>query len=349
MEELSSTRPRLLTERWRGLDLRRQVSTAGSLNPQREIQQRQEDTDQSAAALLKTTPTQVTSSQRLKTRWWVKRDWMSISALWGADTGPEYFTGGHSNDSDISDQEQGNTHSHWASSIQMDLRPELFDMDPDHILSREATETSQVYAEVLPGPLKWLHLTRSLSSPDKGEERAGPTLHAQDASISAIVSRLIELERLQAATVLKERVRTGRSRPATAVPVTRCCSRQRKPDPVDPRSEFSGTRECRSAVSVSTDVAPSDSAPVTHRMTASGVQTKRRKAKTGPKHRPVPSNRPHSCPVRSAEKLEPGPSTGSSTSPTLTSLNKSKHRKATKKEISRRGHTGCTIVHKSKG
>lgn len=329
-------RPRLLTQRWRD-HLR-------SLHLQKEIQHWQEDTVQSAA-LLRISPVPVSNSQGLKTRWWVRRNWMSISDLWHADTAPGELTGSHSNDSDISDQEKGSTHSHWATCSQIDLRPELFDRDSDHMLSREATETRQIYPEVLPGPLKWLHMTLSLLPPDEKEERT--CLHMQDASISAIVSRLIELERLQAATVLKERVRTGRSRPATAIPVTRCCSRQRKLDPADPRSEFSVRRECGSAVSVSTDVAPPDNASMTHKMT-SGVQTKRRTAKTGLKHRPVPSNRPWLCPGRSTEKLVPCLSSGSSSSPKLTSLNKIKHQKATKKDISKRNHTGLTKGSKSK-
>ncbi|XP_048104133.1 uncharacterized protein LOC125297721 isoform X1 [Alosa alosa] len=348
LEELSGTRPRMLTQRLRD-HLKPQLITGGNLHQQTQGQRQQNAVE--SADLLRITPMQVSNSQWVKTRWWVKREWTSISDLWGADINESSreLMGYHSNDSDISDQEKGNAFSHWASPIEMDLRPEPFDRDPD-ILTREAAEAQQVYPEVLPGPLKWLHMTRSLSAlPGEGEEeRAWHGLYTQDASVSAIVSRLIELERLQAATVLKERVRTGRSRPATAVPITRCCLRQRKPDPCDPRLAVSGRGECRFAVSVFTDMATSDKASMTHKMTTSIVQTKQRQSKMGSKHKAGPSNRPSSCSELRAEKLVPGLSSGSSTSPKPTLLNKTKRLKATKKEISKRGRTGFTKGHKSK-
>ncbi|XP_062386425.1 uncharacterized protein LOC134074447 [Sardina pilchardus] len=347
LEELSGTRPRMLTQRWRD-HLKPQFVTGGDFYQQTQGPQQQDAVK--SADLLRITPIQVSSSQGVQSRWWVNREWTSVSDLWGADINESSRErmGYHSNDSDISDQEKGNARSRWASPIQMDLRPEPFDRDPDDILTREATEAQQVYPEVLPGPLKWWHMALSLSSlPDEGDaEKAWLGLYTQDASVAAIVSRLIELERLQAATVLKERVRTGRSRPATAVPITRCCSRQRKPDPCDPRSAVSGRGECRSAVSVFTDVATSDKASVTQKMTKSSVQTKQRQSKMGSKHKAGPSHRPSSCSELRAEKLAPGLSSGSSTKPT--SLNKTKRLKATKKEISKTGRTGFTKGHKSK-
>ena len=350
-------RPRRLAQRWS--ELRLQFATSGNLHRQTQTEGR--DMAQSAP-LLGITPIQVSNSQRLKSRGWVKKDTTSISNHWGVDNekglmdcyvngstldySSRELMGYNSNDSDISDQEKGNALSHWANPVQLDLRPEPYDRDPD-MLSREAAEAPQVYPEVLPGPLKWLHMTLSLSSPDEGEGRAWPGLHTQqDPSISAIVSRFIELERLQAATVLRERDRTGRSRPATAVPITRCCSRLRKPDPADPRPEFSGRGECRSAVSVFTDVAPSNNAFVTHKTMS--VRNKQQRSKMSPKHPAAPSNRPRSCPERRAEKLASRLSPGSSPSPKPTSLNKTKRLKATKKEISKRGRNAFTKGNKSK-
>ncbi|KAL2097238.1 hypothetical protein ACEWY4_006445 [Coilia grayii] len=347
LEELSSTRPRMLTQRWGELKL--QFETRGTLQQIQPLRQVQ------STPSLRITPIQLSNSHELKTRWWVNREGLSMSEHWAANIDEQgqrdWYVNGttpayHSNDSDISDQERGNTLPARGSPLGMDLRPEPFDRDPD-IPSGEAGEVQQVYPAVLPGPLKWLHMTLSMSSTEETEDQPLPGVHVHDPSVSAIASRLIELERLQAATVLRERVRTGRSRPATAVPIMRCCSRPRKPEPADPRSEFSGRGECRSVVSDFTDVTPLDSGFVTHKTTRS-VRTKRR-SKMTPKQLTVPTNRPCSCSQPKSEKHASAHSPGSSpVSVKPTPHIKTKPLKTAKKRIPRKPRTDFTKGHKSK-
>lgn len=406
-------RPRLLTQRWR--EAKQQTDTMGTATapPLQHVQ---------STPSLRITPIQISKSHKLtKTKWYVNRDGVSSSDhFWATNvdgqgqgdfcvhgTAPDYrctrmggYTSYHWNDSDVSDQERGNTlparaseplgmdlrpgrmagytayHSNEsdvsdqetennlpARSSQpqgMDLRPEPFDSDPDlfggeaageglHAYAEVLPRGLQVYPEVLPGPLKWLNMSLSISSTDETEDMAWTGEHVQDPSIPAIVSRLIELERLQAATVLRERVRTGRTRPATAVPIVRCCSRPRKPDPSDPQSEFSGRGECRSAVSVFMDVAPLESATVTSHKTARSVRTKHRSKVSTPKQPTVPVSRPCSCPNPKTEKLVPVPSSGSMSAPVKSTPRvKTKPLKTPKKKTSRKARTDFTKGHKSK-
>lgn len=106
-------------------------------------------------------------------------------------------------DSDLSDQEQDITEmSKWEGAVNLDLKPELIDEDLD--LDYYFTEMA-FYPEVLPASL--LDSTQSQSS---------GSLDVTEPCFAAIIARLMELEKLQAATVQKERAKLARSRPATA-------------------------------------------------------------------------------------------------------------------------------------
>lgn len=106
--------------------------------------------------------------------------------------------------SDISDHEQeGIQMSSWAAAVKLDLKPEPFDEDLDH----RSTERA-FYPEVLPASL--VHSSQNLSS------EMQESLFVTDPCLVPVLARLMELERLQAATVEKERAKPGRSRPVTA-------------------------------------------------------------------------------------------------------------------------------------
>ncbi|XP_026792656.3 uncharacterized protein LOC113540392 [Pangasianodon hypophthalmus] len=123
-------------------------------------------------------------------------------------------------DSDLSDQEQESTEmSKWAAAMELELKPEPFDEDLD--LDCLSTETA-FYPEVLPASLKVLDSTQSLSS------EIQQSLFVSDPCLAPVIARLTELERLQAATVQKERAKLARSQPATAN--TRNGNRLRKSD-----------------------------------------------------------------------------------------------------------------------
>ncbi|KAL7876345.1 hypothetical protein AOLI_G00113080 [Acnodon oligacanthus] len=131
----------------------------------------------------------------------------------------------NSDDSDISDQEKENVSkvSKWDAPVELDLRPEPFDKDLDLPCSTEMEV--QVYAEVLPAPLKYLDFAQGLSSTEYSGDLQ--RLFTSDPCIAPMVARLLELQRLQAATVQKERVKPVRSHPTTASISTRNASRLR--------------------------------------------------------------------------------------------------------------------------
>ncbi|XP_036451853.1 protein FAM217A [Colossoma macropomum] len=137
----------------------------------------------------------------------------------------------NSDDSDISDQEKESVQvSKWAVPVELDLRPEAFDKELDLPCSTEI----EVYAEVLPAPLKDLDFTQGLSSTEYSEGLQ--RLFTSDPCFAPMVARLLELERLQAATVQKERAKPVRSRPTTASTPTRNATRLRNGDPAGSNS-----------------------------------------------------------------------------------------------------------------
>lgn len=151
----------------------------------------------------------------------------------------------NSDDSDLSDQEKESVQvSKWAASMEQDLRPESFDEDLDALFSTE-TEAGQLYAEVLPAPLKDLDCTQRPSSAEYKEIQQRLT---SDPCLAPMVARLLELERLQAATVQKERGKQVRSRPATAVAPAQNQNLIRLRNGDLPGSKFglSGHAECNS-------------------------------------------------------------------------------------------------------
>ncbi|XP_056600026.1 uncharacterized protein LOC130418090 isoform X2 [Triplophysa dalaica] len=106
-------------------------------------------------------------------------------------------------DSDLSDLEKDNIPVFkWAAPVELDLRPDLVDKDLEFT---EVAEEDQGYPEVLPIPLKDFS-----ESSDAG-------LESKDPCLTAMVTRLLELEKLQAATLQKEQGKAVRSRPATAL------------------------------------------------------------------------------------------------------------------------------------
>lgn len=139
-------------------------------------------------------------------------------------------------DSDPSDQEQESIEmSKWAAALEFDLKPEPFDKD----LDLHSTETA-FYPEVLPASLKVLDSTQSLSS------EIQQSLFVTDPCLAAIIARLMELERLQAATVQKERAKLVRSRPTTAN--ARNGNRLRKSDLPGCKTGISRDPECNSVI-----------------------------------------------------------------------------------------------------
>ncbi|KAK6302278.1 hypothetical protein J4Q44_G00266330 [Coregonus suidteri] len=167
----------------------------------------------------------------------------------------------HSDASDLSDQEKGGAQAHeWVTpAVALRLRPEPFDLDHD-LHFPASSEAQSPFAEVLPAPLEVLDLTRSLPSTAEWESRQ--SLHMREPSLAAIVSRLSEMEDLQAATVQRELTKTGRCRPATAVSLTRSTSRLRKADFPGSKPVFVPTGGYGSVVSSFTELSLSrDSRP----------------------------------------------------------------------------------------
>lgn len=106
-------------------------------------------------------------------------------------------------DSDLSDLEKDNIPiSKWAAPVKLDLRPDSVDRDLE---LTEAAEDGQVYPEVFPVPLK-----NFSKCSDAGFE-------SQDPCLTSMVRRLLELGKLQAATIQREQGKAVRSRSATAL------------------------------------------------------------------------------------------------------------------------------------
>lgn len=134
-------------------------------------------------------------------------------------------------DSDVSEQEQESIEmSKWAAAVELDLKPEPFDEDLDHY----STETA-FYPEVLPASP--LDSTQSLSSEN---------LNVTETCLDSVIARLMEIKKLQAATVQKEKAKLARSRPATAN--TRNSKRLRKSDFPGCKTGVSRDAECNSVV-----------------------------------------------------------------------------------------------------
>ncbi|XP_062849958.1 uncharacterized protein LOC134312169 [Trichomycterus rosablanca] len=112
-------------------------------------------------------------------------------------------------DSDLSDQEKESIDtSNMTMNMELDLKPEPFDKYLDESYSPELPE---VYSDVLPSPLEALDFTQLLSSQLASEFQQ--SLDLIDPCLGPIIQRLVELEKLQAATVQKEREKPARSRP----------------------------------------------------------------------------------------------------------------------------------------
>lgn len=136
--------------------------------------------------------------------------------------------------SDLSDHEQESIQmSSWAAAVKLDLKPEPFDEGLEHRFTERA-----FYPEVLPASL--MHSSQNLSSETQ------ESLFVTDPCLVPVTARLMELERLQAATVEKERAKPGRSRPVTAN--TRNGNRPKKKDLSGSKTGISKDTECSSVM-----------------------------------------------------------------------------------------------------
>lgn len=109
-------------------------------------------------------------------------------------------------DSDLSDQERGSVESpNITTNVDLDLKPERFER------FLHSPDIPEFYPDVLPAPLEALDFTQLLSSQLASEFQQ--SLDRIDPCLGPIIRRLLELERLQSATVQKERERPTRLRP----------------------------------------------------------------------------------------------------------------------------------------
>lgn len=185
--------------------------------------------------------------------------------------------------SDLSDQDQeGIEMSKWAAAVKLDLMPEPFDEDLD--LDHCSTETA-FYPEVLPASLKVPYSTQSLSS------EIQQSVFVTDSCLAPVIARLIELERLQAATVEKEQTKLAQSRPATAN--TRNSNRLKKSDLLGCKTGISRGAECNSVMCSLTKltVCPNSSCRCRHRRCPSTKSGQGNKSKLP---HPTSSQRPDS-------------------------------------------------------
>ncbi|KAG5841814.1 hypothetical protein ANANG_G00170940 [Anguilla anguilla] len=139
----------------------------------------------------------------------------SNSSSTGQSSHSSLFMDFPSDDSDLSDQERTSMSDHerttvsaqdWATPVELelDLRPEPFDKDDPKDYS-ESREDRLPYPEVLPAPLKILDLTQNLFNRADWERRQ--SFIRQDPSLFVLANRLVEMERMQAATVQRERAK----------------------------------------------------------------------------------------------------------------------------------------------
>lgn len=183
-------------------------------------------------------------------------------------------------DSDLSDQGQENTEiSKWAAALELDLKPEPFDDDLDHCSTKTA-----FYPEVLPASLRVLESTQGLSS------EIEQSLFVTDPCLAPVISRLMELERLQTATVQKEQAKLARSQAASAS--TRNGHRLRKSDP-GCKAGISKDAECNSIMNsfIKLMVCPSSSCRCRHHAFPS---SKSGQVSRGNLPHPISTKNPHS-------------------------------------------------------
>lgn len=217
---------RMLTHRWKRLGLQDPVSSSNRNDHTPEQNQRTNQLALKTDSLLKIIPMKASQAAVQRENEETNRVSSNSSEV-GLSEGKvndkhsSSKTSGSSEchtDSDLSDQEQESIDmSKWAAAMDLDLKPEPFDEDLDH----HSTETA-FYPEVLPASLKVLDSTQNLSS------EIQQSLFVTDPCLAPVIARLTELERLQAATVQKERAKLARSRPTTAT--TRNGNRSRKSD-----------------------------------------------------------------------------------------------------------------------
>uniref|UniRef100_A0A3B1K3R2 Uncharacterized protein n=1 Tax=Astyanax mexicanus TaxID=7994 RepID=A0A3B1K3R2_ASTMX len=127
----------------------------------------------------------------------------------------------NSDNSDLSDQERGRAQvSKWSAPVELYLRPEPYNNDLDSSYS-PVTVDEQVYPQVLPAPLKDLDFTHGDPSTELSDSQQ--RLFSADPCLAPLVVRLLELEKLQSATVQKERAK----RPTTARAQTKNSTRSK--------------------------------------------------------------------------------------------------------------------------
>ncbi|XP_027025294.2 protein FAM217A [Tachysurus fulvidraco] len=227
----------MLTHRWKKLGLSDPVS--GNKNEHTREQSHKKKQLAKKNCLLKMNPIRARQSQRENTEKDVLHRLSSNISEAGLLEGKVSDTHSLNNmsgssechtDSDVSDQEQESIEmSKWAAAVELDLKPEPFDEDLDHC----STETA-FYPEVLPASLD---STQSLSSEN---------LDVTETCLDSVIARLMEIEKLQAATVEKEKAKLARSRPATAN--TQNSKRLRKSDFPGCKTGVSRDAECNSVV-----------------------------------------------------------------------------------------------------
>lgn len=206
---------RMLKHRWKRLGLQDPVSSSNRNDHTPEQSHRKNQLAMKMDSLLKITPVKTSqdAAQRENEETvglrYSNSSEVGLSEGKVSDKHSSSNTSGSSEchtDSDLSDQEQESIEmSNWAAALELDLKPEPFDDD----LDLHSTETA-FYPEVLPASLEVLDSTQSLSS------EIQQSLFVTDPCLAAVTARLMELERLQAATVQKEQAKLVRSRPTTA-------------------------------------------------------------------------------------------------------------------------------------
>lgn len=143
-----------------------------------------------------------------------------------------------SDDSGISEQKRQSVEaSGHTTPVGVELRPETFKSSFGPMDHDESTEGQLPYPEFLPAPLKMLDLSQK--SEGSADWELCRELHARDPTLAAIVSRLTAIEKMQVATIQKERNKAGRVRPSTATGTKRSAFRCRKTDAVGHQLECS--------------------------------------------------------------------------------------------------------------
>ncbi|XP_063156011.1 LOW QUALITY PROTEIN: protein FAM217A [Candoia aspera] len=89
-------------------------------------------------------------------------------------------------------------------NVNLNLKPDPFEHQEDDIPSSSAENDMFSYPDFLPSPYNNLNFKNSLSKSDDWKSSIKPPLNA---SLDKLVSRLVEMERLQHTTILRERAR----------------------------------------------------------------------------------------------------------------------------------------------